>query len=64
MGGRALSPSVLGSERGRGEASCKGVTVAGSGGARQAPHSPAERRMQEPKGWAHREELTRIYFLI
>ena len=27
----------------------------------QAPHSPAERRMQEPKGWAHREELTRMH---
>lgn len=35
--------------------------MAGSGGARQAPHSPAERRMQEPKGWAHREELTRMH---
>ena len=26
-----------------------------------APHSPAERRMQEPKGWAGREELTRMH---
>ena len=43
MGGRALSPSVLGSERGRWEASCKGVTVAGSGGACHRPPTPLQR---------------------
>ena len=48
-GGRALSPSVPGSGRGRGEASCKGVTVAGSGGAAARPPLPCREKDAGPK---------------